>query len=175
MVDGPGKDRLAFAGTINHLPLTINPSRKRLVPMESNQTPSGVRGACPCCGADDRPLVVCRRCDWAATPTEARSEAKQRLHEFNPGSGFKAYNPRGCYVCETCSGQVGTTVLACPLRLFYEAGLPADKRALPATRQFGDAVCLQWERWLAARDWPETEEIHWRRLVDHMVGEKEQA
>jgi len=143
--------------------------------MDSPPTPAGVTGTCPCCGSPDRLLFLCQRCDWRSAPEAARSDAKQRLHEFSPGAGFKAYNPRGCSICETCWGQVGASVLACPLRLFYEAGLPAGERALPADRKFGDAVCMQWERWLAARNWPELSEIHWRRMVDHMVGEKEQA
>jgi hypothetical protein len=143
--------------------------------MDSSLIPAGTRGTCPCCGSLDRLLFLCPRCDWKGAPEEARADAKQRLHDFSPGAGFQAFNPRGCAICETCWGQVGASVLACPLRLFYEAGLPAERRALPPDRQFGDAVTLQWERWLADRNWPEVTEIHWRRMVDHMVGEKEEA
>ena len=143
--------------------------------MEAHLVPAGMRGACPRCGADDRLLFLCARCDWKGASEAARADAKQRLHEFSVGAGFKAYNPRGCSICETCWTQMGASVLACPLRLFYEARLPLEQRTLPSDQRFGDAVCNQWERWLAARDWPETTEIYWRRIVDHMVGEKEQA
>ncbi len=142
---------------------------------DTRPTPTGRRGPCPCCCAADRSLVLCRRCDWLAAAPEARADAKARVEEFSPGAGRRAYNAGGCAICETCWSQMGTNALACPLRLFYEAGLPARQRELPAERGFGDTVCAQWEQWLAERDWPETNEIHWRRLVDFMVAEKEQA
>jgi hypothetical protein len=143
--------------------------------MESHMLPAGARGVCPRCGADDRLLFLCQRCDWKGAPEAARADAKQRLHEFRTGAGFLAFNPRGCQICETCWTQMGASVLACPLRLFYEAGLAPEERTLPSDRRFGNAVCRQWERWLADRDWPEPTEIHWRRMVDHMVGEREEA
>jgi len=143
--------------------------------MDSRPLPAGWRGTCPCCGTPDRFLFVCKQCDWSAAPEPARMAAKQRVEKFSLGTAILTYNPRGCSICETCWSQMGGHALACPLRLFYEAGLAAADRSLPADQRFGDTICGQWEQWLAERDWPEVTEIYWRRLVDYMVSEKEQA
>jgi hypothetical protein len=143
--------------------------------MASHPIPAGVRGTCPCCGSPDRFLFTCKRCNWLALPPDQRSEAKERLEQFHSSYGVKAFNPRGCYVCETCATQMGTHPMACPLRLFYETGLTGEKRALATERPSGAAVGAQWEAWLAERDWPESQEIHWRRMVDHLLREKNQA
>ncbi len=137
--------------------------------------PAGVRGTCPCCGTPDRFLFTCNRCDWALVPTDFRGEAKQRVEQFRSGLSAPSYNSDGCRICETCWSQMGACVLACPLRLFYEAGLSAEERTLRPSRQFGEAVCAQWESWLEERDWPEPNEIHWRRMIEHLVREKEEA
>jgi hypothetical protein len=83
--------------------------------MASHPIPAGVRGTCPCCGSTDRFLFTCKQCNWLAVPPAERGEAKERLDQFSPSYGLKAFNPRGCYVCETCSAQMSTNPMACPL------------------------------------------------------------
>jgi hypothetical protein len=143
--------------------------------MASRPTPAGARGTCPCCGTPDQFLFTCNRCDWEIAPSAARAEAQERLEQFQSGLGKKAFSSRGCQICETCWTQVGACTLACPLRLFYESGLTAEERTITPHRQFGDAVCAQWETWLEERNWPEPNEIHWRRMITHLIHEKEQA
>lgn len=137
--------------------------------------PAGERGTCPCCGTPDRFLYTCNRCDWALAEPPLRVGAKERLEAFRAGLGAVAYSSRGCSICETCWLQMGQCTLACPLRLFYEVGLDAEERTVFPSPQFGDAVGAQWESWLKERDWPEATEIHWRRMVEHLLGEKEQT
>lgn len=143
--------------------------------MASHPMPAGVRGTCPCCGSADRFLFTCKRCNWLAVSPSDRREAKDRLEQFRASYGPQAFNPRGCYVCETCATQMSTNPAACPLRLFYEIGRKGRNRELAREQPSGDAVGAQWEAWLAERNWPESQEIHWRRMVDHLLREKNQA
>jgi hypothetical protein len=143
--------------------------------MASHPIPAGVRGTCPCCGSPDRFLFTCKRCNWLALPSTERHDAKDRLEQFRSSSGMMAFNRRGCYVCETCALQMPTNPRACPLRLFYEVSTRRQDSSLAGDRPSGDAVGAQWEAWLTERDWPEAQEIHWRRMVDHLLREKRQA
>jgi hypothetical protein len=137
------------------------------------------RGTCPCCSVEDVRLYPCLGCDWAATA--GRRESKERLEQFRRGSGVNAYNPSGCRVCDTCRRQMTQNAAFCPLRLFHEMGQalsPRDARIGAAPGWItgpSEAICAQWERWLAERGWPEIIESFWHRLLTFLRTERDNS
>jgi len=137
------------------------------------------RGTCPCCSTENVRLYPCLGCDWAAAT--GRRESKARLDQFRPGSARNAYNPTGCRVCDACRRQMSQRTAFCPLRLFHDVGqaqAPRQGGLRAAPGWFAgpsEAICAQWERWLAERGWPEITEGFWHRLITFLQAERDNS
>jgi hypothetical protein len=137
------------------------------------------RGTCPCCSAENVRLYPCLGCDWAAAT--GRRESKERLDQFRPGSARNAYNPTGCRVCDACRRQMSQCSTLCPLRLFHDLGQAKTTHQAGVHAAPGwfagpsEAICAQWERWLAERGWPEITEGFWHRLLTFLQAERDNS
>jgi hypothetical protein len=107
--------------------------------------------------------VPCGGCDWS--DEVLAGQAREVLADFSIRSSRCAYRPGGCWICPECRNQFGRDMRSCPLRLITRCALDDDP--LPTRHRPGLLLHLGALLALALRqrDYPETVEIYWRRLL----------